>query len=406
MMGTTQVKKPKLIIVGPIAFAGGRFLEVNQIANSLKNTFDLKIISTESFIFSGSALEKTLINRIVALDELIYNSYLELKVLSLLAYFKNNNVREPFAFVNNKLSKKFFRFGEKRITVLLNNLKEAQIVILPMQLSSGFLTEIISFCNKFNIICIIRTTGTIDEISPTLLPYLEKVSLFIHHSINNADRLHKHIDVPYALIDQSATHEKSLLNLSLEVQNPLRFGFLGRFSKEKGAYELCRFFSQTDLPFIIAGEGPQKNIILEQINNQANCCYLGGYISDEKKADFFKQIDVLVIGSHEETGPYTGLEAMAAGKLIVSTRVGAMEERLAGTGNDFWFNINKMSSLESVIISLESMNKFDLKLISEGLRKRYLEHYSEKIISRKYLQLIKATTLLFNLESKTKEDVI
>ncbi|MGM1056435.1 MAG: glycosyltransferase family 4 protein [Bacteroidota bacterium] len=408
-MQPTGMKKQKLIIVGPIAFAGGRYLEVNQIANAVKGSFNLKIISTESFIYSDSALEKTLINRIISLDELLYKTYFDLKILSLVAYFKNKRVREPFAFVNNKLSKKYFYFEEKRLTTLLENLKDAQVVLLPVQLSSGFLTEIINFCYKFNIICIVRTTGTIKKIPADLFSQLEKVSLFIHHSHQNANRLHQHIDVPFAIIDQSAAMEISLLNLSLELQNPLRYGFLGRFSKEKGAYEVCRYFSKTDLPFIIGGDGPQKDLILEQIENQSNCKYLEGYIPDEKKADFFAQIDVLVIGSFEETGPFTGLEAMAAGKLIISTKVGAMEERLKGTGNEFWFDIHEISSLDSAIISLESMNKLKLELITKKLRNRYLESYSEEIIGRKYLELIQATVLRRNEKLKrnySEEDVI
>ncbi|MEG9328954.1 glycosyltransferase [Salinimicrobium catena] len=381
------MNKRKVFIVGPIAFAGGRFLEVNQIANSLKKICSVQIISTESFIYPSTAEKNNFNNQIKILDQLVYQSYRELKFSSLLAYFKNRKAREPYSFVNNYWSKKILNYEKKRLNVLLKALKSADAVILTMQLTSGFLKEIINFCNQHKIACIVRPTGTIKP--NDFSPVLKKASQFIFHSKENAYHLINSTKVPYKFIDQSVETEKNLLGIPIEITHPLRFGYLGRLSSEKGITELCEFFSLTKLPFIIGGDGPLKKSVLDTIQNHDNCRYLGGRVPDDKKAEFFEKIDVLLIASHEETGPFTGLEAMAAGKLIISTKVGAMQERLEGTQNQFWFDVKHMYSLDRVISIVLKKKSECLREIALEVRERYIKEYSCVHIQKKYQNAVR-----------------
>jgi glycosyltransferase involved in cell wall biosynthesis len=101
---------------------------------------------------------------------------------------------------------------------------------------------------------------------------------------------------------------------------------------------------------------------------------------------YYKQIDVLIIPSLEEAGPLVGVEAMAAGKIILSTRVGAMEDRLIGTENNFWFDIIKTDSLKSLVKLISNKDEAQIVNIRKDVRRHYLENYSVNKISKTYIE--------------------
>jgi len=108
----------------------------------------------------------------------------------------------------------------------------------------------------------------------------------------------------------------------------------------------------------------------------------------------------LVIPSHEEAGPLVGIEAMAAGKLIFSTKVGAMAQRLYNTENDFWFDINKEQSFLQLIERVKNIKPEGIKVIREKNRKIYLENYSIEKISNEYLNIFNGLHKLCNETNK------
>lgn len=112
-----------------------------------------------------------------------------------------------------------------------------------------------------------------------------------------------------------------------------------------------------------------------------------GEISTDQLSDFFNKIDGLIIPSFEEAGPLVGIEAMAAGKIILSTKVGAMMERLDQTPNQFWFDINNQDSLLKEVSIIENKSQDQILNIREQVRNRYIDYYSEKKIANNYVSL-------------------
>ena len=176
--------------------------------------------------------------------------------------------------------------------------------------------------------------------------------------------------------------------MPLADKKPFRYGYLGRLSEEKGMLPVARFFAQTNFPFVIAGDGPQKNELLSVIKGSPNCNYLG-LLQNHELASFFSQIDVLVIPSYEESGPLVGLEAMAAGKIIVSTEVGAMPERLAPL-EGYWFAIENLTTLESCINKVNALSLDGYQAAVTLLRKRYMDEYSFDAVALQYQKLIRS----------------
>ena len=375
--------KKKVLIFGPIGDFGGRDVEVNIIAKSLKEHFEIRFfssiyISTESYSLldfkspNYSSFQIELSNRFFCLNFISY-----------LLQIKNYRKKiKPYAFVKNKLSKKLINFRKHKLEILQHEVEMADVIIVCAQLTSKYLKEIVNFSSDYKKPCMVRTTGTIRPFNKSDFEFLKQVTQFIHHSEKNASNLNTIYDLPYTIIDQCALDDSKLLALSIAKEKPLRFGFLGRLSIEKGIIELVDFFSnQLEYKLLIAGNGP----LLNQVIDKKNIEYIG-QVEPQSLPIFFEKIDVLIISSHEESGPLVGLEAMAAGKIIVSTDVGAMKDRLIDTKNNFWFDLQNISELKNIF---EKLNTLDLESISNSNRENYIKEYQFKSIQDKYLQLVK-----------------
>ncbi len=378
--------KKKILIAGPIGDFGGRDVEVNIIARALENEYDTTIVSTLYMTADSFSLQQLTNTKWKSVPEVLFKKSRLIRLLSRVSKKRNKGKKEVYDYVSNSLSKKLMNLDALSWGIIQNELEQADLVILPVQLTTKFLPEIVKYCHEADIPCLVRTTGTIREVSSQDFDFLKKVTLFLHHSEANAANLNRQLALPYTIIDQCALTEAGLLELDTVKKEPLRYGYLGRLSEEKGILPVARFFAQTDLPFVIAGDGPQKEALLQSIKDKSNCFYMG-LLSNATLTDFFRKIDVLVIPSFEESGPLVGLEAMAAGKLIVSTKVGAMPERLTGI-KSFWFEIENVSSLQTVLDEIENNTDALLSAYAEEVRKKYLEKYSFDAVTLRYKETI------------------
>lgn len=380
------MKNKKIVIFGPIGDIGGREVEVNIIAKALENDFDVTILSSAYMTEHSFALKGTKKTNWNCIPKTLCDKILVLKLLSKFSKLKSKGKNLDYFYCNNSLSKKIFNYNKLQWQVIENEIKDADLVLSCVQLTTQFLPEIVEFCNNNTIPCLVRTTGTIRDFEIEKFQFLKNVTTFIHHSKKNAQNLNKQMNLPFELIDQCANNEEKLLNIPIDVNERLRFGYLGRLSEEKGILPLTKFFSYNQYCFKIAGDGPQREVVLEAIKKNTNCEYLGQF-SNEEIDLFFNQIDILVIPSLEESGPLVGLEAMAAGKLILSTDVGAMKERFEGL-NGYWFDINNIKSLEMSLNSIQLLSKDDLEKQMYANRQKYLIEYQEDKIKEKYRSLI------------------
>lgn len=381
-----MIVKKTIAIIGPIGDFGGRDVEVNIIARALEKEYNTTIVSTIHMTTDSYSLQQLTSTKWQSVPEILFKKSRLIRFLSRVSKKRNKGEKQVYDYVSNSLSKKLMNLDALSWGIIQNELAQTDLVILPVQLTTKFLPEIVKYCYEANIPCLVRTTGTIREVSSEDFDFLKKVTLFLHHSEANAANLNRQLTLPYTIIDQCALTETGLLALDTVKNKPLRFGYLGRLSEEKGILPVARFFAQTDLPFVIAGDGPQKEVLLQCIKDQPNCFYMG-LLSNATLTDFFSQIDVLVIPSYEESGPLVGLEAMAAGKIIVSTKVGAMPERLMGI-KSFWFEIENVSSLQTVLHEIENNTDALLSAYAEEVRKKYVEKYSFDAITLRYRETI------------------
>ena len=378
-----SVKKDKTItIIGLIDNIGGREIEVRNIIKALSQKYNVKLTSLYYMTGDSEAVKGLNCNWTNVYSELNKSNIL-LGLISFVLKIYHKRKGPSYFLVDNKISRKLFNINVLKMNILKNEIDKSDAVLYCGTLHLNILNEMIKYCHLIDKPIILRTTGKIKSIPKELVNLLPSVSTTLVHSLSNAVLLNSLVPNNISVIDQTSLQENRLLDLPIEKKQKLVFGYLGRFSDEKGILELLNIFNSINEKLIVAGSGP----LLKQVEKliTPNITFLGMVIPENLEA-YYKQIDVLIIPSLEEAGPLVGIEAMAAGKIILSTKVGAMEDRLIGTENNFWFDITKADSLKSLVKLISNKDEAQIISIRKDVRRHYLENYSVNKISKTYIE--------------------
>ncbi|MEI6864476.1 glycosyltransferase [Flavicella sp.] len=377
----------KILIIGPFGNNGGRELEGSFIAKTLSQFYNVELFTTGNYYEKSEVTSFCKNISFNGVNKLLYDSNLLINILiKVLSFFKRNNLPNHFR-TGNKYLKKHFKIEKLKKSILEEKIKENNIIFICAQLSSSYMKDIINIAKFYNKKILFRTTGTIKERTFEDFEFLKKVDIFIHHSLNNVNNFEKfYYKHTYKIIDQCSFIEKKLLRNSPKKGRIKKFLVLSRLSEEKGIENVIESFNcctNKEL-LLICGDGVlEKKLKLKAKNNPR--IIFKGFVSQDELPDVFKEIDCLIISSTEEAGPITGIEAMASGALIISTRVGAMKERL--DKDCFWYD-GSLKDLEKKIIETKNLDIIKVNELSISIKNRYLNYNSKDIISGKYLDIL------------------
>jgi glycosyltransferase involved in cell wall biosynthesis len=378
--------KKKILIIGPIVDFGGREVMTNLLAKSLKIVYDINVLSTVGMSADSEAILGLQPNEWSTVSSEIENSNLYLAITSSLTKRLNKRKEPSHFFIKNKLTERIFNFDKLYREVIEKGVLQSDIIIYSDEINGKWLSHIIASCRTYQTPLLFRLTGKIKTI-PRELKSQEQFFNVLSHSSQNAEELNETLHTRIWNIDQTTANEESLIHVNIRENRPLVYGFLGRFSNEKGILQVLKVFKECKKELIIAGNGPLLESVKSASVEDHYITYLGELKSNQISS-FFNKIDVFIIPSFEEGGPIVGVEAMAAGKLIISTRVGAMPERMDGTGNDFWFSHEVQGDFLNCIKRLESLTSESRLKIRHQVRDKYLKNNSLKYIKKRYLEII------------------
>ena len=157
-------------------------------------------------------------------------------------------------------------------------------------------------------------------------------------------------------IDVTAFERAQPLPL-LKAEGGTVVGIVARLDLQKGfeyllraARELCK--TTADLKIVIVGEGPDRNKIEEMIEQYGlqSSVILAGQQSNMPAV--YAAMDVFVLPSLNEGLPMTVLEAMAASKPVIATKVGAIGGVIKDGENGLLVNAKDSEGLRNAIASL------------------------------------------------------
>lgn len=378
-------KRKKILLIGPISSSGGREVMTNLLINSLNDYFSVEVFSTILMTRKSVAL-KSFNGQWGSLSLEILKSNPMITLLAILSRARSKRKGSLSEFSLNTVSLKFFNFNRRSNDIIKKKLAYQDFIIFSGEINNDWFQFIACECDRLNIPLLLRLTGQVDHV-PNYFKKAEFQLNILAHSIKNEQKLRTYKALNIWQVDQTTVLEKELLKLEIKCNKNLIFGFLGRFTEEKGIIELLNCFKERDDKLIIAGSGKYADFVQTTARQSDNLTFVGK-LNQNKIAHFFSQIDVLIIPSFVEGGPIVGVEAMAAGKLIISTRVGAMEERLKSTNNDFWFEHRNHLGLHTCVDRILDMSKKRNIEIRKNVRERYLKRNQFEIIKNTYRTIV------------------
>jgi glycosyltransferase involved in cell wall biosynthesis len=268
--------------------------------------------------------------------------------------------------------------------------KNIQIIHLHLQKSIFFGILLKLFFNK-NIKVIVHEHGGIFKNNffyNLFLKYTKnKVDMFIADSKVTKEKIMCYCAVPpdkikvlYNFVDLSRFKKKK----HKRKDNKFFVGLAGRIVKRKGweiYIKAAKIISKkkANLRFVITGDGPDKQKLIKEIENEKSIDYLG-YLNDIN--DFFNKIDCLVVPSYWEARSMVVMEAQAAQIPVIASNTEGLNEAIAHNKTGMLFEVGNAEKLADVILKLADDKNLKKKIIRNAYAdvKNYsLENYFKKL---------------------------
>lgn len=377
----------KYLIVSPVSKGGGIALDVGFIGDLLSKNNHVNIITTNLYYEDSEIFYFNKQLHYTSLDRLVYKNSFLIKLFAKLLSIIKPHPEEAYNRINNKLFQKVFNLRKKRLAILKRELTKYDVIIICNQLTGSYIKEVVSLLPDTTRI-VHRVTGQILDrhLISKNKEWLKKITCFIHHSERNKKILAPFLpDAEHHIIDQCAYDQNRFLNIPHK-QQLKRFFTFSRLHDLKQIDTVVHAFKklpQSDLSLHIYGNGPEE-MALKTLAKDDHRIYFYDTISFKDAHNVYAENDCLIISSRIEAGPYTGIEAMAAGGLIISTRVGAMETRLPDY--PFFYN-GTIEELTDKIVTITNLSPEAVRSLSIAHRNNYLNSYDETTIKESYLAI-------------------
>ncbi|SDA78007.1 Glycosyltransferase involved in cell wall bisynthesis [Algoriphagus alkaliphilus] len=362
--------KSKVLLVGPIndQGLGGRFEEMRVWARFLEQEqFEVSVFSMFNSRFG---LENAIMVESVHLVfPTLWSWFPRLRNLVLRVWSSRFFRNQRNDFYNSEKWYAFAHSFNHLVLFITHQSKEIKIFesSLPVPVS-------------------IRFTGTVHDFSALKIHHKKLSSVARNYIIHAPGLFHGFENsIPKVFIDQTTLAEKSLLDLKID-SNLKIFAMIGLFMEVKQMEQVITVFANLpNLNLIIFGTGALQTSYQAKIDALGlSNVKIAGFIAPDQISQLYTQIDALIINSAEETGPMTGIEAMASGKLIFSRPVGAMRERLSDPEMIF----DNTEDLTEKIRRFSILPPERIIEYKTTLRKRYLENYSNLEVKKQIKNML------------------
>lgn len=191
------------------------------------------------------------------------------------------------------------------------------------------------------------------------------------------------------------SHLNPVAEPSFSNNERLIYGCYGRLVNKKGFHVLLNAFEMlrknTSAKLIIGGDGSDMKklkALTAKLELQERVQFIG-WVTDVES--FLKSIDIFVLPSIDEPFSITTLEAMAMGKIIISTKSQGPKEML-NSQNAYLGEVNNARSLCNIMAMVEK-DKVGRELKAVRALADYKNFYSKQVVVPKFLDLYEQTVL-------------
>ena len=168
---------------------------------------------------------------------------------------------------------------------------------------------------------------------------------------------------------------------------------VARLEKKKGIDILLRAYERVaervdDLNLVIAGDGPERESLERLVGRLglARSVKFLGTVTGAEKVALYKGCAFFVCPSRWEPFGITNLEAMAAGKTVVATRVGGIPEIVQDGFNGLLFDRGDPENLAARLLELIESNARRKEL--ERNARKFILAYNWRAVAQRYLGVL------------------
>jgi glycosyltransferase involved in cell wall biosynthesis len=181
---------------------------------------------------------------------------------------------------------------------------------------------------------------------------------------------------------------------------PLQLVYLGRLAWNKGIYEAIEAVGALvkegrDLNLTIAGSGPEETAIKQRVAELglAKRVRFPGPLFGEAKDALWSASDIFVfVTFHVEGLPYALLEAMAAGAVPITTRVGAIPDVMQDGVHGLLIEAKDPAGLARATARLDD-DRDALARMAEAGRQRVLTEYTVERLAQDFKRIYASLTI-------------
>ncbi len=168
-------------------------------------------------------------------------------------------------------------------------------------------------------------------------------------------------------------------------QKDFLVGFVGQLDERKGVETFVKSFcflseKKSHVTLLVVGEGKLKNRLMDMASQCHGRVIFAGYRNDVDEV--MKCIDVLVLPSFWEGFGIVLIEAMAAGKPVVTTRTSNMPEIVTDKKDGFLIPPGDEDSLTKVLINLIEKPELKKEMGRLGQKKVQKQFTLEKMVDQ------------------------
>jgi len=172
--------------------------------------------------------------------------------------------------------------------------------------------------------------------------------------------------------------------------------FVGRLTKIKGVDVLIKAARELgNLKLVIAGDGDEREPLQHLVNSLGVNAVFEGRVSAETRNDLLSKCDAVVIPSlvlpdgRTEGMPLICLEAMAAGKAVIASRVGGLRELIVDGQNGLLFDSGNHMMLAEKLDILFGDQSLGNSLSANA--RVSISQYDWSIVGSRYREILKSS---------------
>lgn len=391
----TASKKKVLFILPEILSPGGQELENVGFANCLQTDprFEIQILNFFSFLK---------MDQFVNLPKVTWD-LISLKHILLSKQFLKIFIKSGFK-LKRSLANCFRNFPYLFDPWLRQTLSEFDICftgISPVSL----LPHIQLLCKEQNVAFVYHESSIFHQKNHAFFLQMEEYGHFLISAEEKENYLLSHYPAAdYKIIRQWIyLGQQAFLSIPQKVTSKVKFGSVGRVDSGKNFILILNAIKILiergyEVEFILSGDGPELRNLKEFAKNSGlnQAVSFTGSFPFEDRASCFEDFDVFILTSSFEGGPLVILEAMAAGKPVISTMVGDVPNRVLQNVNGFQLPINCMPKqvadcMQQYLDSKDMIQKHGLSS-RELFRKEFEEQKGQYIFKEAIHQILEFHT--------------